>query len=133
MAEMDFANGEDITLEKPQRGSKDGYLQAFFNASQQMNRIIAESNGIADFRFRLYTLKMIAGITDDKIRKEMFDFFEQELNNILNMKDDEGRPLSTDERNQKIADFCCGEMQGHIVAWYDQFMGITHRLSLGTV
>ena len=128
MAEMDFANGEDITLEKPQRGSKDGYLQAFFNASQQMNRIIAESNGIADFRFRLYTLKMIAGITDDKIRKTMLEYFDQRISNINNLTD-----LTSDERNQKIADFCCGEMQGHIVAWYDQFMGITHRLKLGEV
>lgn len=128
MAEMDFANGEDITLEKPQRGSKDGYLQAFFNASQQMNRIIAESNGIADFRFRLYTLKMIAGITDDKIRKEMLEYFDQRISDINSLTD-----LTSDERNQKIADFCCGEMQGHIVAWYDQFMGITHRLKLGEV
>ena len=128
MAEMDFANGEDITLEKPQRGSKDGYLQAFFNASQQMNRIIAESNGIADFRFRLYTLKMIAGITDDKIRKTMLEYFDQRISDINNLTE-----LTSDERNQKIADFCCGEMQGHIVAWYDQFMGITHRLKLGEV
>ena len=128
MADMDFANGEDITLEKPQRGSKDGYLQAFFNASQQMNRIIAESNGIADFRFRLYTLKMIAGITDDKIRKTMLEYFDQRISDINNLTD-----LTSDERNQKIADFCCGEMQGHIVAWYDQFMGITHRLKLGEV
>lgn len=128
MVEMDVANGEDITLEKPQRGSKDGYLQAFFNASQQMNRIIAESNGIADFRFRLYTLKMIAGITDDKIRKTMLEYFDQRISDISNLTE-----LTSDERNQKIADFCCGEMQGHIVAWYDQFMGITHRLKLGEV
>ena len=128
MVEMDVANGEDITLEKPQRGSKDGYLQAFFNASQQMNRIIAESNGIADFRFRLYTLKMIAGITDDKIRKTMLEYFDQRISDINNLTE-----LTSDERNQKIADFCCGEMQGHIVAWYDQFMGITHRLKLGEV
>ena len=128
MAEMDFVNGEDITLEKPQRGSKDGYLQAFFNASQQMTRIIAESNGIADFRFRLYTLKMIAGITDVKIRKTMLEYFDQRISDINNLTD-----LTSDERNQKIADFCCGEMQGHIVAWYDQFMGITHRLKLGEV
>ena len=122
----DTTVAQSIEIDKPQRGAKDGYLQAYFQASQQMNRVIAESNGISDHRIRLLTLKMIAGITEDGIRKQVLEFFDTEIAKIENTSG-----LSADEKNQQIANFCCGEMQGHIVAWYDQFMGITHRLRLG--
>ena len=133
MASEDVVDGESIIVDKPQRGAKEGYLTSYFNSSQQMNRVIAESNGISDHRIRLLTLKMIAGITDDDIREKTFMFFSQELAKIEGLTNKDGERLSADEKNQKIADFCCGEMQGLIVAWYDQFMGITHRLRLGGV
>lgn len=128
MAQEDVNNGEAIILEKPERGAKDGYLSAFFVSSQQMNRVIAESNGISDHRIRLLTLKMIAGITDDTIRQQAFEYFNKKIEAINNTP---GK--SADDKNQEIANFCCGEMQGHIVAFYDQFLGITHRLKLGNV
>ena len=128
MAQEDISNGEAIILEKPERGAKDGYLSMFYNSSQQMNRVIAESNGISDHRIRLLTLKMIAGITDDTIRKQAFEYFNKKIEEINNAP---GK--SADDKNQEIANFCCGEMQGHIVAFYDQFLGITHRLKLGSV
>lgn len=93
-----------------------------------MDGVIRESNGIADHRIRLLTLKMISGITDDAVREMAFRYFFAEIEKI-NKKPG----LSTEEKNQQIADFCCGRMQGHIVAFYDQFLGITHRLKLGTV
>jgi hypothetical protein len=130
----DATVADSIQIDKPERGSKDGYLQTFFNTSLQMNRLIAEGNGISDPRIRLFTLKMISSITDDVIRKTAFDYFFQQIDTIMVMKDPiSGKLLSMDERNQKIADFCCGEMQGHITAWYDEYMGITHRLKLGRV
>ena len=128
MADEDYSNGEQIVLEKPERGAKDGYLSMFYNSSQQMNRVIAESNGISDHRIRLLTLKMIAGITDDTIREDAFRYFTDKINEINNR---EGP--SAEEKNQEIANFCCGEMQGHITSFYDQFLGITHRLKLGRI
>ena len=125
--EEDVSGGENIVIDKPERGAKDGYLQMFFNSSIQMNRVIAESNGISDHRIRLLTLKMISGITDDTLRQKAFDYFNQKIAGI-NSTD-----KSADEKNQEIANFCCGEMQGLIVSWYDQFMAITHRLRLGRV
>jgi hypothetical protein len=127
MVQQDVSDGEQIILEKPERGAKDGYLGSFFVASQQMNRVIAESNGISDHRIRLLTLKMIAGITDDRIRQDAFEYFDAKITEINSTS------KSADEKNQEIANFCCGEMQGHIVAFYDQFIGITHRLKLGTI
>ena len=102
---LDVSDGETIITEKPERGAKEGYLVAFFNASQQMNRVIAESNGISDHRIRLLTLKMIAGITDDAKRKKAFAFFNQELTKINNMKGSDGKPLSADEKNQFASTF----------------------------
>ena len=132
MAE-DFTLADSITVDKPERGSKDGYLQTYFNTSLQMNRLIAEGNGISDPRIRLLTLKMISGIADDGIRKKTLDYFFQKITDIMQEKDSAGKLLSMEERNQKIADFCCGEAQGMILAWYDEYMGITHKLRLGKV
>lgn len=128
MAEEDVSNGENIILEKPERGAKDGYLQRFYGSSATMDSVIRDSNGIADHRLRLLTLKMIAGITDDTVRELAFKYFYAEIEKINKTPD-----ISSEEKNQRIADFCCGRMQGHIVAFYDQFLGITHRLKLGTV
>jgi hypothetical protein len=75
----------------------------------------------------MYTLKFISTITDDSIRKQAFDMFNDRISAINSSSG------SVDEKNQQIADFCVGEMQGHITAFYDQFLGITHRLRLGTV
>jgi hypothetical protein len=128
VAEEDFSAGEQIVLEKPERGAKDGYLQSFFRARDQMGRLIAEGNGYTDPRIRLYMLNMISGITDDTIREQAFGLFDQEIKKITDRTD-----LSADEKQQEIANFCCGKMQGHVISWYDQFMGITHRLRLGEV
>lgn len=127
MAEDQKTGEEDISLEKPERGAKEGYLGMFYDSSRQMNRVIAESNGISDHRIRLLTLKMIAGITDDTIRAKAFLYFNDKIEEMRKS----GK--SADEINQDIANFCCGEMQGHIVSFYDQFLGITHRLKLGRV
>lgn len=128
MAQEDVQDGEAIVLEKPERGAKDGYLSKWYNESNSLNGVIRESNGISDHRIRLMTLKMIAGITDDTIREKAFDYFYDEIETI---NSESG--LSAEEKGQRIADFCCGRMQGHITAFYDQFLGITHRLKLGRV
>jgi len=127
MAE-DASDGEAILLEKPERGAKDGYLQKFYNESNNLSGVIRESDGISDHRIRLMTLKMIGGITDDTIRAKTFEFFFNEIKKIS-----ENPEWSADKKNEEIANFCCGQMQGHITAFYDQFLGITHRLKLGGV
>ena len=122
-----YADASGIVIDKPERGAKEGYFTMFINSNQQMNRVIAESNGISDHRIRLLTLKMIGGITDDTIRFQMFKYFNDKISEI------KATNRSIEEQNQEIADFCCGEMQGHIMAFYDQFIGVTHRLKLGRV
>lgn len=128
MASEDTSDGEAILLEKPERGAKDGYLQKFYNESNSLSGVIRDSNGISDHRIRLMTLKMIGGITDDTIRAKAFEFFNGKIKEI-----NDNTEWSADKKNEEIANFCCGEMQGHITSFYDQFLGITHRLKLGGV
>ena len=124
---VEVSDPDNIMLDKPERGSKDGYLQTFNNMRMQFGKIIVESNGVSDHRIRLYTLSAISTVTDDNLRKTMFDYFQQEIEKINKLD------IGVDERNQRIADFCVGEMWGQITSFYDQFLGITHRLRLGTV
>jgi hypothetical protein len=133
MAGIDVADGESIILEKPERGAKDGYLNLWYNERRGLDSVIIQSNGISDHRIRLYVRAMISGIVDDDIRKESLDYFDDKIKAIKTIKDESGRLLSVDEQNQMIADFCCGEMAGHVSSFYDQFVGVSHRLKLGKV
>jgi hypothetical protein len=134
MANVDVADGESIVLEKPERGAKDGYLNTWYNERRGLDSVILQSNGISDHRIRLYVRAMISGIVDDDIRAKALQYFDDKIKEIREMKDDETkRLLSVEEQNQLIADFCCGEMAGHVSSFYDQFVGVSHRLRLGKV
>ena len=133
MPNVDVADGESIILEKPERGAKDGYLTTWYNERRGLDSVIVQSNGISDHRIRLYVRAMISGIVDDDIRKQALKYFDNTIKEIKNTKGDDGRLLSVDEQNQMIADFCCGEMAGHVSSFYDQFVGVSHRLKLGKV
>lgn len=128
MVEVDVSNGESFVLDKPERGAKEGYLMLYFNKKTQMGRIITESNGLSDHRLRLFTLNLISDITDDGLREEAFKYFNERITKI-----NSNAALDAVEKNQAIADFCVGEMQGHITSFYDQFLGISHRITVGKI
>jgi hypothetical protein len=134
LAQEDVSNGENIVLEKPERGARDGYLNTWYNERRGLDSVIVQSNGISDHRIRLYVRAMISGIVDDTIRAKALEYFDAKIKEIHEMKDGESqRLLSVDQQNQLIADFCCGEMAGHVSSFYDQFVGVSHRLKLGKV
>lgn len=121
----DDTDEQIITLDKPQRGAKDGYLQLFFVSRQQMGRIISdENNSATDFRIVTYTKYMISSITDDTIRYNVKKKYEDLLNAI---KDEH---LDNQAQFDKIVDASM-EILGDVTAFYDEFMGITHRLKVG--
>ena len=113
-------------INSPQRGSKDGYLQLFFISRQQLGRIIEQTQGVSDPRVLMYTKFMISSITDDELRGKAWEFLNEGLEKI----NDE--PWSAEEKSKAIFNLCI-ELQGHISAFYDQFLGITHRLKAGSV
>jgi hypothetical protein len=124
MAETDQIEIPEIN--SPQRGSKDGYLQLFFLARQQLGRIIEQTSGLTDQRILMYTKHMISSITDDELREKAWDDLYE---NMKRIEEEGGTP---EQKSAKIFDYCM-ELQGDITAFYDQFLGITHRLKAGTV
>lgn len=113
-------------INSPQRGSKDGYLQLFFISRQQLGRIIEQTQGVSDQRVLMYTKFMVSSITDDTLRKEAQDFLMKGLEEIAE------EDASAEDKNKMIFNLCM-DLQGHITAFYDQFLGITHRLKAGSV
>jgi hypothetical protein len=116
-----------IISDKAGYGVKDGYLMLYYKTHDRLAGIIAESNGTSDHRIRLYTRMMISMFTDDDIRKRTFEFFDARIAEITKETTD------VEERNQRIADFCCGEMLGLITSYFDGFLGITHKIVIGSV
>ena len=116
-----------ITLDKPQRGAKDGYLQLFFVSRQQMGRIISDENtGVTDHRIVTYTKYLISSITDDEIR---FTIMKKYKDGLLEIKH---KPENNEVKFGEVVDLSM-EVLGDVTAFYDEFLGITHRLKLGVV
>jgi hypothetical protein len=114
-----------ITLDKPQRGAKDGYLQLFFVSRQQMGRIISdESGGAIDFRIVTYTKYLISSITDDTIRETVRKKYNDKLGEI------KVKNLDNQQRFDETVEVSM-EILGDVTAFYDEFLGITHRLKIG--
>lgn len=114
-----------ITLDKPQRGAKDGYLQLFFVSRQQMGRIISdESGGATDFRIVTYTKYLISSITDDTIRETVRKKYNDKLGEI------KVKNLDNQQRFDETVEVSM-EILGDVTAFYDEFLGITHRLKIG--
>jgi hypothetical protein len=119
-------NQEDIIeFDRPTRGSKDGYLQLYFISRQQLGRIISDpSQSSTDGRIVTYTKFLISSITDDEIRDTVRKKYLKTIEDINNENYD------NDIRHEKIIDACM-EVLGDINAFYDEFLGISHRLKVG--
>ena len=120
-------HGRGVATDKPQRGIKDGYMELYYRTHDKMAQVIADSAGAPDHRIRSLTLYMISMFPDDNIRVKTFEYYQKRIADIT--KD----IADVEERNQAIADFCCGEMCGHITSHFDMYMGITHRIVIGSV
>lgn len=114
-----------ITLDKPQRGAKDGYLQLFFISRQQMGRIISdEYGGATDYRIVTYTKYLISSITDDTIRANVMEKYKTTLDKIKN------KNIDNQAKFDEIVDASM-DVLGDVTAFYDEFLGVTHRLRVG--
>lgn len=120
----DVMSVEEFDLGVPQKGAKEGYLQTFFNNRMQIAHTIMQMQGVTDFRIEVMTMFVISGITDAKKRKAITDELENDLEAIKSGGGD------MDERGRRILMRCMKAM-GDVSSWFDEFMGITHRLSVG--
>ena len=69
---------------------------------------------------------MIATITDDGIRLYAWNLLDGTLNQIKKDK----LLITSDQKNDAIMD-TCDIILGEIWAFYDQYMGVSHRLRMG--
>jgi hypothetical protein len=116
---------ESISLNTPQMGGKDGYLQLFFLSRQQFGRIIEEAGGPSDKRLLMFTRFMISSVVNDVIRASL----EDEISEI----EKEVALLGTNEERAEALFVELMRIQGDVSAYFDQFLGISHRLRVGTV
>lgn len=116
-----------ITFDRPKRGSKDGYLQLFFIQLREYGKLISDPTGSpTDRRLVTFTQFLIAHITDDDIRDEVRKKYKTLLTEI------QARPLDNEAKYSEIVEATM-EVVGDVVAFYDEFLGITHRLEIGVV
>ena len=116
-----------LELDRPERGAKDGYLQTYFQQRLQMGDVIRLMQGDYDPRALYMTLELVAGITDDKLRMLAFEMVDKILTDAPII-----HPDSVSKQHIYIM-VECAKVRGHVNAFYDEFLAITHRLKAGTV
>jgi len=114
-----------LDLGIPTRGAKEGYLGLYFASRQQLGVVIGNLQGVSDRRLEVFTRFMISGVTDREVRDKM----RTRLNELLKEAGD--RQDAEDRARAAIAAYM--EVLGEVTEWYDDFLGITHRLVIGTV
>jgi hypothetical protein len=116
-----------IEFDRPTRGSKEGYLMLHFNARQQLGRIIADpEQQPGNNRIVTFTKYMISSITDDEIRENIRVKYQTGLDELKR------EDLSNEDRHERTINISM-EILGDITAFYDEFLGISHRLKIGMV
>ena len=68
---------------------------------------------------------MISSITDRETREELLEKLNEEL--------EKARDLQDVEERGRAAMVAYMDVIGDVTEWYDEFLGITHRLVIGTV
>lgn len=117
----------DFDINRPQRGARDGYFYLWIELNKQYGEIInTMPSGRYDPRLKRKVRQMIATVVDDNVQLKCWNMFEGAIHNINN----DTTLKTTDERNEVIMDIC-DIVVGQIWSFYDQFMGVSHRLLAG--
>lgn len=118
---------QDFDVNRPQRGARDGYFYLWIELNKQYGDICNSMDG-GRYDPRLYRKirHMIGTITDDSIRLYAWNLLDGAINNIKN-----DTTLQTDSQKHEALMDICDVMLGEIWSFYDQFMGVTHRLRMG--
>ena len=117
----------DFEVNRPQRGSRDGYFYLWLELNKQYGEITNSMvGGRYDTRIYRKIRHMISTITDDSIRLYAWNLLDGTIHQIKNDKS-----LTTaEQKNDAIMD-TCDIILGEVWSFYDQFMGVTHRLRMG--
>jgi len=120
-------NTKDILeLSSPLRDGPQGYMATWYMAYLNLNRLISspDMQGYTDPRIEMSVRHHITLITDDGRREEAIKMLDDEITRLVNPKDgNEDR-----SRSRFIA---CMNVEGAIAGWFDEFMGVSHKLTVG--
>jgi len=112
-----------INLGIPMRGTKDGYLQNYFQTRQTFAQMLVNVDNVRDPRITLYTDFLISGITDAKDRELLYlmkaDYYKKQINEL-----DDDDP-SEEQKGVALATACM-RVLGDVSSWFDEFLAITH-------
>jgi len=118
----------DFEINRPQRGSRDGYFYLWLELNKQYGEITnSMQGGRYDPRIYRKVRHMIATITDDSLRLYAWNLLDGTLNQIKK----DTHLMTVEQKNDAIMDLC-DVILGEVWSFYDQFMGVTHRLRVGT-
>jgi hypothetical protein len=121
---MEAPQTSSINLGISKRGSKDGYLMLFFQSRSDLGNIIQQWTDWTDPRIMIYTKFLITSITDDEIRGNIMKKLNTRLKEIDDLK------VSNDKSSKEIIEACI-DVLGDVTAFYDEFLGISHTISVG--
>lgn len=117
----------DFEINRPQRGSRDGYFYLWLELNKQYGEITnSMKSGGYDPRIYRKVRHMIATITDDSIKLYAWNLLEGTIHNIKTDK-----TLDTPAKQGEAIMDTCDIILGEVWSFYDQFMGVTHRLRMG--
>jgi len=116
---------EGFDVKRPQRGARDGYYYEFIELNKAYSRIIESMQGTYDPRLRRIVRQMIGTVVDDNLQIFLWNLIDGIEHNI-----DKDTSLKPEARNNAKMDLC-DLILGQISSYYDQFVGVTHRLKAG--
>ncbi len=117
---------QDFDVNRPMRGSKDGYFYLWLDLNKQYGEIANSMTSKYDPRIYRKIRHMIATITDDSIRLYAWNLLDGTMNQIEN----DPKLKSESAKNDAVMDMC-DVILGEIWSFYDQFVGVSHRLLVG--
>jgi len=117
---------QDFDVNRPMRGSKDGYFYLWLDLNKQYGEIANSMTSKYDPRIYRKIRHMIATITDDSIRLYAWNLLDSTMNQIEN----DPKLKSESAKNDAVMDMC-DILLGEIWSFYDQFVGVSHRLLVG--
>lgn len=117
---------KEIELASPLREGPQGYQQSRFQSIYTMGEIIKSLEHWNDIRVYAKTMHDISTVTDDDLRDAAFQHLDEYI------KEEQDKAKTETEKGRALFRACM-RIQGDITAFYDEYVGVTHRLAIGVI
>ena len=124
--------GKPIELDIPIAEMDSGYLSSFYRTLGVLAGTLSNVEDEKDVRIPLITDFLVALIPDDLIRSEVKQLKKTLSDDRVQALKDSGAKI-TNEAMGKIVREVNMDIVGEVVSYFDQFAGLSHKLSIGDV